>query len=292
MPTRVDVDGVKLGRRVFVEIGGFLPVSWQEVDRLYVRPLRSYLQACVLAECAVTDVAVQAGGKWMSLLARNIGQAQTPKASEVVLQLPDVGIGSLGEWLDCVDDSGPAPAVVSDSFADRSRSLETQLLELATVAEGLHRMIFPQRDRLDAVVAARVKTLVRDAIAAESDQLRNIVNSRFSYIEEMSYPHRLRDLALEAEHAIPGIAGRVNKWTAEVTGARNSFAHGKKVDFDDKAVDTLLGVVESLRWVLLIVLLLNSGIPINVLRERIGEGQAYERFRSEAAILLPAVYRS
>lgn len=116
------------------------------------------------------------------------------------------------------------------------------------------------------------------------------LTSRYCYIEEMSYEHRLRDLAVEAELALPGITGKTNKWAAAVAKARNDFAHGTKVDFSETTVDQLAGIAGSLRWVLSTVLLLNAHVPISVVQERFGGGQAYPQFRSEVAFQLPDVY--
>lgn len=292
-PTSVKSSGVAIQRNVFVEISEGPTLTWQQIDRTYIRPLISYLQLCTRTRANVVRVWVQANGHWMSLLASHVGGGSETAGStgRVGLALPDVGIESLGEWLDCVVDTGPIPSVVSDNVVGRTSSLETQLLELATVSEGLHRAIFPQRDRLEPDEAARVKSNVRAAVGAESSRTQSIVEGRFAYIEEMSYPHRLRDLAAEAELAIPGITGKSNRWANAVSDARNEFAHGKKVDFDSTTVDRIAGIVASLHWVLSTVLLLNSHVPVSSITERLGAGQPYAQFRSEVEVLMPAVYR-
>ena len=182
-PLTVGAAGVTIKRRVYAEITGGRALTWQEVDKAYARPLISYLQLCTGGKVKITGVQVKAQQAWVPLVALHIGGSE-PVRSPAGITLPDTGIHSLGEWLDCVEDIGPIPAVVSDNFVGRNSSLETQLLELATVSEGLHRAIFPQRNRLEAAEAWRIKSAVRAAVAGESQRARNIINGRFSYIEQ------------------------------------------------------------------------------------------------------------
>ncbi|MFB9387745.1 hypothetical protein ACFFTK_31785, partial [Pseudonocardia petroleophila] len=212
LPVSVTPDGVSISRSVFVEITGAPSSDWNGIDRSYVRPLRSFLQLCTLRESMVDQVEVQVGGNWIRLVASRIGgNALANQTADSVIRFSDIGIEPLAEWLDCVDDLGPTPAVVSDGITGSQDTIETQLLELTTVAEGLHRSIFPQEDRLTVDQAENVRLIVREAIKSEPSRVQDVVNGRFGYIEEMSYPHRLRAIAKEAAVALPEIAGRINR---------------------------------------------------------------------------------
>ncbi|GAA3251334.1 hypothetical protein GCM10017691_63740 [Pseudonocardia petroleophila] len=276
---------------MFVEITGAPSSDWNGIDRSYVRPLRSFLQLCTLRESMVDQVEVQVGGNWIRLVASRIGgNALANQTADSVIRFSDIGIEPLAEWLDCVDDLGPTPAVVSDGITGSQDTIETQLLELTTVAEGLHRSIFPQEDRLTVDQAENVRLIVREAIKSEPSRVQDVVNGRFGYIEEMSYPHRLRAIAKEAAVALPEIAGRINRWADAVSTARNRFAHGTGRGVKEEETDELIGLIESLRWCLTTVLLLNCHTPAQVIADRFKSHQRFEHYTAQVKVSLPRVY--
>jgi hypothetical protein len=66
-------------------------------------------------------------------------------------------------WLAAARRLRPIPALVAGVRAGSERTVENQLLELATAAEGLHRRMFPDQRVLDAEDAERIRATINQA---------------------------------------------------------------------------------------------------------------------------------
>ena len=133
--------------------------------------------------------------------------------------------------------------------------METKLLELTTVAEGLHKRI----------------------IAAKGPY----------------YTDRLSDLTKRVENALPGITGDASKWRKLVKDTRNDFAHRNAGSILDEATtEASVALLVSLQWVLIGVLLLQTGVPAATLADRASSHQPYRLFLAQAKTWLPEVYNS
>lgn len=80
------------------------------------------------------------------------------------------------------------------------------------------------------------------------------------------------------------------RWSKVVAGCRNDLAHRKSGTITPETSGLYAAVVYSLRWFLIAVLLLETGISQNDLRKRILEKQAYRPFVQRAPDMLPEVY--
>ena len=175
--------------------------------------------------------------------------------------------------------------------------IETSVLELTTVAEGLARRLWPDAVRMSGDEATRARELAAAAFEQQPAELAEVVGAALGYLEELSYPQRLLQLAELVEGIAPGVLGRrtvegrPSRWKALVCGARNEFAHRLQgVWLDDDRIDRYLTVTGSLRWLLTAVLLLETGLPAALLATQFGQHQPYLFFLRQAKEWQPQVY--
>lgn len=228
-------------------------------------------------------------GKWLTI--------HSPAEREADLDLPnplirqqDLSLRHITTWLDRVEALGQLPPVVAQALTGRIQ-LETRVLELATVAEGLHRRLYPETMGYSKEVADRIREAVGAALAAQQPDADNVVGGLLSHLEEVGYGQRLRHLAERAETLVPGVSGRTGRWKDLVYAARNDFAHRLRSSWlSEGDVDRYLTVAMSLRWVLQTILLGEAGLSPDLLTERFSQHTPYRLFLTQAAVWQPKVY--
>lgn len=150
-----------------------------------------------------------------------------------LLQPADVGLGQLAAWLDKVEQLGPLPAVVADLAHVSTISLDTQVLLLATVAEGLHRRLYPDDRRFDKQTGKDVQAVAAAAVSLIHPEAEASVRGLLNHVEEVGYTRRLARLAEAVKDAVPGVTGNTSKWKAVVFEARNEYSHRLSIGFLD-----------------------------------------------------------
>lgn len=271
-----------------------IAMNWEELGRLITTPLVSLLMLCTGHECLPLEYEAQTqAGEWVQVFAHlTPPEADELKPHEMMVMLADVTLDGVGSWLDKVETLGPLPPVVANAASATNLRIETSLLELTTVAEGLHSRLFPDDRRMDTATAERIKGKVIAALQEEESPNRQAVSGMLRFLEDPSYPKRLRRLAQEVATAVPGITGNTKKWVEQVNDCRNEFAHRRAGFISNDALDKYYGVIVSLRWVLAGMLLLQTGIDPNVLAARVSDDQSFSYFLRQAADYLPDVYRA
>lgn len=292
-----DVSGGKLKREVWLDVLDVPPATYRDIERTIVKPLVNLLTLSVSAECPVVALELSAGQDHLWL---EVHSAAMKPAAEAIIPLPRIllplaatGLRGVATWLDSVVPLGPLPSVVARAAATRDDPIETQLLELTTAAEGLHRLILPQCKRMtdDQAREARSKTL--EALNGLVDDVREAVQGALGHLTDQSYPRRLRDLAEHIGQAVPGVTGNTAQWRKRVVSMRHGFAHALEHGFlnEDDAEESI-AVLLSLRWLLTGLLLLQVGIEPTALGDRFKGHQAYQLFLAQARTWLPSVYET
>jgi hypothetical protein len=281
------------------------PATLRGIEARFVRPLVSLFTLATDRLCSPLAMQVQEespDGPWWdlhsaALLADGDNDGLLWDMPRWLLQPPDFGLLQVGLWLDEASLLGPLPAVVTDLAQAPAISLDTQALLLATVAEGLHRRLYPEDRRFDenaevnAGVAARVQAAGAEAAGLVHPDAKAAVDGLLRHVGDPGYPGRLKRLAAVAEVAAPGITGKTPRWKTLVSDIRNEYAHRIGKGFlDDRDIDNRLTVVFSLRWLLTVVLLLHSGIDAPVLRARLATHENYQRFLADAQVRCPRIY--
>jgi hypothetical protein len=211
----------------------------------------------------------------------------------ILLPLAETGLDGVAKWLDSVVRLGPLPSVVARAAGPRDDPLETQLLEMTTAAEGLHRLLLPQRQRMTDEQAGEARSKALEAIKELLDDVRDTVRSALQHLTDQSYPRRLLDLADHVGQAVPGVTGNTQQWKKRVHATRISFAHALEHGFlDEDNVEEAITVLQSLHWLLTGLLLLQTGIEPATLGLRLNIYERYQLFLQQARIWLPAVYET
>jgi len=193
-------------------------------------------------------------------------------------------------WLDQVEKLGPLPPVVTNGLQGPI-VLESRVLELTTVTEGLHRRLRPGGLRFSEEIGTAVRNAAAEAAENTEAGAGKVVKGFLNHVHEIGYGQRLLELAEMAEPGAPGVTGRSNRWKAAVYEARNDFAHRAEMGwFEDSDYDRYVTVVLSLQWLLRAVLLLEAGIQSNILAERFRKHQEYQLFLEQAATWQPRIY--
>lgn len=286
----------RIGRAVWLRAVDLPPMTAEDLDRRFVTPLSSLLTLATDTDCPPVAVEIATGSDQPWLEMHHPG-LRAP-AEEVrpthrqLLPLAVLGLDRVATWLNAVEDLGPLPPVVAAAAAKPASTLETQLLELATVAEGLHRRLFKESRRLSPEQARVARKAVSDAVDHLDQDVRNVVEGAMTHIEDPSFPQRLMQLADYVAGAMPGVTGRPNRWKHYVTETRNESAHRDYDFLAPNRVSELVSVLQSLRWVLTGLLLLQTGLPPADLAARIEAHQPYILFRQQAREWLPRVFEA
>jgi hypothetical protein len=295
-----DVLGRGLTRTVWLRVVNLPPTRWRELDRGLVTPLSTLLTLAVDADCPPVQVEVATGpdSGWLSI--HSSGLRPPPDgplpAGQMLLPLAVLGLPGVAAWLDRVETLGPLPPVVAAAVAGPPRTVETGVLDLTTVAEGLARRLWPDWNRLtkEQAVAARKTALA--AVEKQGDEVVKVVQGALDHLIEPSYPQRLLRLAERADSVVPKVLGRrtdgrPSRWKGAVAGARNDFAHSQDRGWlGEERLDQYLAVIGSLRWLLTAVLLLETGLPAETLAARFAQHQRYLLFLRQAREWHPDVY--
>ena len=214
------VSGGKLERQVWLDVLDVPPATYRDVERTIVKPLVNLLALSVSAECPVVAMEVSASPDhpWLTVhhAAMKPAAAAIIPLPRILLPLGEVGLAGVATWLDSTVRLGPLPSVVARAAATRDDPLETQLLELTTAAEGLHRLILPQRKRMTDEQAKEARSKALEAIKELLDDIRDAVQAALNHLTDQSYPRRLLDLAEHVGQAVPGVTGNTAQWKKRV----------------------------------------------------------------------------
>lgn len=286
------VRGGAFNRKVWLQVDHLKPATWQEIDSAFAKPLVSLVTLCLGVRSGATEVELTVDGeRWLQLGANWLEFAEPDRTDEAIARLAHIGLPGVAHWLDKVEALGPLPPVVARfSAKQKSTVLETELLEMTTVAEGLHSRLFPDEVRVSAAEAARIQTKVMAALSDEGQHIQQILSGMMTHLEEPGYGRRLKQLAGLVKDSVPGIVGRTNKWAEAVSNARNKYAHRTGGFLQESDIDSLWTVLESLRWLLRCVCLLQAGVLDEHLAKRLPELSGYRLYLERAATRLPKVY--
>ncbi|MDQ3405253.1 MAG: hypothetical protein M3548_17985 [Actinomycetota bacterium] len=279
-------------RETWLKITGLAPATSQQLDSSILTPLTTLICLCTGQDDPATHIQLTIDGKqWLPLAANYLHPPRSTKTEKPLAGLTDLGLTGVASWLDQVDRLGPLPPVVAHFSAhQRTTRLETAVLELTTVAEGLHARLFPDTRRLGEQDCDLAKKHVREAVKDLNPNIGEILRSMLTHLAEPGYTTRLRELAAAVEPAAPGICGKTNRWAAAVSTARNSYAHRTAGMIEEEDWGALLTVIESLAWLMRCLLLLNAGLSEETLRQRLRHNSSYLLFLNRAAHNLPNAY--
>ncbi|HEX8626882.1 MAG TPA: HEPN domain-containing protein [Catenuloplanes sp.] len=269
------------------------PRSIRGLERQYLRPLATLLSLATGHPVGLLGTHVQedAEGPWWPVHGAAHRGSDLPGHVEKLLCTADLTPTVIATWLGRTDALGPLPPVVAAAMRGPI-ALEGRVLELTTVAEGLHRRLRPEAVRF----SPEIGRAVRRAAAAAAEEVHagagEAVRDFLGHVHGIGYGDRLLGLAAMAESAIPGVTGHSKRWKKAVYNARNDFAHRASTGwFHDDDYDKYITVALSLGWVLHAVLLQEAGVPDDVLTRSFRTYERYQLFLEQAEVWQPSIYK-
>jgi hypothetical protein len=195
-------------------------------------------------------------------------------------------------WIDLRPVSDGLDAAALDEL--KGATIQTQVLVLTTLAEGLHRKLFSDTARARRVPAVSKKVCMqareaaRDAAVAElaGDQFTEddraefgqAVRDALAHVNDRTFRSRMQELVDVAERSVPGITDSFKAWPGAVVEVRNTLAHHGTPSLGgefEAFIDLLIAIKHSLRWVLRTVLLDHAGIDPSTIQDGYKDSSAY-----------------
>lgn len=278
----------------WVELEGLPARKYHELGRTVVRPLCTLL--ALARGSAVRPSAVEVSGDpgvWCPVHAGTRGVHSRASADlEQLIPTSHLSMKVLATWLERAHALGPLPGAYI-SVLEIDLSVDAQALILTTVAEGLHRVLYPHTLRFSVEHGVMVREAAVEAVRLVDQNASTVdaVSGFLSHVHEVSYAKRLDELASRAEELVPGVTGKTSKWKKLVYETRNSYAHQTSADWmEEDDLDRVLTTAQSLRWILRLVLLDQAGLDAQLLLDRFTRHQRYKFFLTHAAQWQPQVY--
>ncbi|MGK5440744.1 HEPN domain-containing protein [Micromonospora sp. URMC 105] len=199
------------------------------------------------------------------------------------------GMERLAKWFELIEALRPLPHLAAGTIEQAGRTVQNQLLELATAAEGLHRRLYPdERQLTQEQVDQALEVLSTCSI---EDEAKGLLSGALRiYLFAPSFPKRLQRLARDVSPVAPGMTGRTNRWHRLISNARNGFAHALDSDESEDTIFSHLTLTKSLRWLMTARLLIELGVPHEILKPAFERHERYQQFLRSAKRDCPQVY--
>lgn len=270
------------------------PMTVSEFDRWVLHPIETLasLVTSNRAEAANLYVCLTADSPWQRVYRQ---EQSVPTGSHELLDADHLTPERCARWIDFRRISDGLDAAAIDDL--KGVAIQTEVLTLASVAEGLHRRLYQDGKRILALSAADLKQARRAARTAAIDAVRSAdrsdrdplneddladfesaMNDAFGFINETTFRNRMAELVGSARAAIPNIVEAFADWPKAVANGRNTLAHkGTEPHSEtiDQFYDLLVALSYSLAWVLRTVLLVEARFDAATLQEAYKLSSAY-----------------
>lgn len=282
----------EMAEETWLVLEGLPSASLRGLDRTYLRPLSSLLSLAsgeILGLLGL-EVSQEESAPWLRVHSGSHRAADLSWPNQALLERSDVAPEAVARWLDRVETLGPLPPVVVNGLRGPV-SLESRVLELTTLAEGLHRRLQPDAQRYPKETGDAIRKAAVHAAATVEDTSADVVKGLLRFVHEPGYAWRLSELARMAEPLAPGVTGKTNRWKTLVYAARNDYAHRTRAGWlDEEDVDRYLTVALSMQWLLRALMLAEAGFPSELLARRMNAHDPFSLFLEQARTWQPTIY--
>jgi hypothetical protein len=250
------------------------------------------------ADDAHIQVQVGAGSPWRDV---HRGRESVKAGSHPLLTSDHLTAERFATWIDFRRETQGLDAAVLDELP--GVAIQTQVLTLGSVAEGLHRRLFGEGEkRVDALSNKKMEKMrraAREAVLAlmsgpeftddDRSEFGKAVGEAFAHINEQSFRSRMNDLLTDARRSIPSLGEAFKDWPDAVSTARNLMAHQPSLPDDvdvTQFLDLLIALSYSIVWVLRTNLLNKAGFDAEAMQEGYGDSSAYGHHLANTRTLL------
>jgi hypothetical protein len=281
------------------------PLSLDEFGSRVINPITTLVSIATRNSAADTELFVQStrDSQW-----RRVYRERDPvsKRNRPLFEAGAITAEQFAAWIDLRALTDGLDAAAIDDLD--GVAIQTQVLALASIAEGLHRRLFEDRRRVASLAPTQTRQLRRaareaalqrfDSLDRPSDdpltdqdrtELAQAINDAFGFINEQTFKSRMQDLVDEAKMAVPAIVTAFADWPNAVGYARNILAHKgtePQSDTTDQFLDLLMALSYSISWVLRTVLLRRGGFEDDSIREAFKDSSAYNHHITNTKWLL------
>ena len=282
------------------------PLTVKDFDRRVLSPIRTLASIVTSNPAETSDLYVRRTSEAPERKVHDPEASIAPRGRHELLSAGHLTAQRFARWIDFRGSSDALDAAAIDESS--GVTIQTEVLTLAAVAEGLHRRLFDDKKRIPALStddlvqtrrAARSAALDRMAELDRSDrepltdadltEFERAMNDSFAFVNEMTFRSRMADLASTAQAAIPNIVSAFADWPKALKDARNTLAHQGTQAHDetiDQFYDLLIALGYSIAWVLRTVLLLQAGIDAATLQQAYKDSSRYNHHIANTRSLL------
>ncbi|MBN3458981.1 hypothetical protein JNN96_33620 [Mycobacterium sp. DSM 3803] len=275
-------------------------MKFTELDSGVVNAVTTLTQLATMNDAADTSLQVQLEdhGPWRDVHRDRESARDTRRP---LLDTRHLTAKMFATWIDFRRETQGLDAAVLDDLP--GVAIQTHVLTLGSVAEGLHRRLFGENEKrvksLSDSKIAKMRRLAREAALAKMEgpdftdgdraEFGRAINEAFGHINEQTFRSRMDDLIADARCSIPSLGAGFADWPDAVSTARNLMAHQPSLPDDvdnDQFLDLLIALSYSIAWVLRTNLLNRAGFDIPTIQEGYKYSSSYGHHLANTRTLL------
>lgn len=285
-------------------------LTYRMQDALTLRPLAGQIVAGVQVlaalafkeldedDVSVTDTQIQIedGEPWLKVHSGNL-YANHPNTFSSLLRTSVLTLDMLARWI-------PVHATLDDldwAVAEPpTGAIQTSLLARASVAEGLHRRLFPMTRRfdLDKRTLKKIRDELRDRGTElfklhgvdDREQTDKCISDALGFMNEVSFRDRVDEMAEVVNRVAPQVLEGFDDFPRQLVRARNDLAHfgepQKKAEKYEQKIDRWTVFNLAIPWMLRVLLLEIAGVQPDALREALDDSMAFAFYRANVQSII------
>lgn len=271
------------------------PETFHRLEVLALSGVRTLMQLALDQSLDAQDIELRFGpdGPWLPVLSDALNTSATQTSLNSLLPRDVLTLDVIAKWIPLNDRlDGLAAAVTSPIQA----ALQAEALVVTSLVEGIHRRLPYQQSKFPGV-SKRARKAILDAARlggqAESAAYAldpTVIGESVQFLTDVSFRMRARQIVDEVCSVIPEFTESLADFPGEITKARNDFAHHLLIDEKREPLEKRylrwLIVVTATPWLLRALLLLQAGVPPEVVREGFLESNRFEHVRANVAQLV------
>jgi hypothetical protein len=298
---KLDWNGAEVRQESWLKFEDLNENSLGQLYENYISPTLSLASVMLDRRCWATELHIltEKSDNYLRVyhpLLKPTKQQSPINRGSYYLSLSHISMKNLAEWIAQAKTLEPVPGIVVssiDSTGGNGKTVESTLLELAACAEGLDRRLHDSDPIFRQEIANTARKAALEAVRTTSrgelrEELVRRVEASLSHFNEATYDERLQRLINLVEECAPETFGDPDKWKTYVKNARNGYAHLLNKPGHAWQINLILS--ESLKWIIGCIILLQSGIPASVIKDRLHRHQKYLNFTRRAKSLAREIY--
>ena len=282
------------------EFVGPNPLPLSVMDTGVINAVTTLTQLVTHRDAVDSTLEVRIGpeSQWLSVYR---GHDEVTRGGHPLINTSYLTAQRLARWIDFREQADGLDAAALDEL--QGVAIQTQLLALVAVAEGLHRRLFgtdkkrvpglsnSKIEKMRRVARESALPLMTDPQFSDDDRAEfgNAISESFAHINEQTFRSRMEDLLADSRKSIPELGAAFSDWPNAVSMARNILAHQPALPDDVESgqfLDLLIALNYSMSWVLRTNLLHKAGFDPLTLQQAYRDSSAYGHHLANTRTLL------